>query len=163
MNPFQRRFLWSTTLLTGVTGLIYWWMENRMEPLDPWAAINHPLQPWILKAHILVAPLMVFAVGLVTANHIWKHYRSDARAGRRSGLTAMVLFLPMVISGYLIQAVTHTGWLEALAWTHLVTGVIYLGGMGLHARFVRGFLANRVRNGMRMPKAVRKQAGEASA
>ena len=69
------------------------------------------------------------------------------KAGRRSGLAAMWVFLPMVVTGYLIQAVTHTGWLGALAWTHLGTGAIYLVGLGAHHRVVRQLLARRARTG----------------
>lgn len=147
MNAFQRRLVWGSSLLTGITGGIHWWMKNMLQPVDPWAAINHPLQPWVLKAHILVAPVMVFAVGLITAEHVWKHWRQGVKAGRRSGLAAMWVFLPMVVSGYLIQAVTHAGWLSALVWTHLGTGAVYLIGLGAHHRVVRQILARRARNG----------------
>lgn len=150
MNGFQRWLVWSTSLLTGLTGLVYWWMKNHMVPVEPWAVINHPLEPWVLKVHILVAPLMIFAVGLITAEHIWRHYRQRVPSGRRSGLTAMLVFVPMVLSGYLIQAVTHAGWLEALAWTHLVTGSIYFAGMVLHARVVR--MLYRYRGSLAAPR-----------
>lgn len=137
MTPFQRWLVWSSSGATGLTGLVYWWMKHRMVPVDPWAAINHPLQPWVLKAHILVAPVMVFAVGLIASEHIWRHYRRGVRKGRRSGLTALWVFAPMVLSGYLIQAVTHVGTLEALAWVHLGTGALYLLGMVAHHRVFR--------------------------
>ncbi|MBE0617072.1 MAG: hypothetical protein IH608_03990, partial [Proteobacteria bacterium] len=130
--------LWGSSVATGVTGLVYWWMVNCMEPVDPWAAVNHPLQPWVLKAHILVAPALVFAMGLIAGEHIWRHWRQGVRAGRRSGLLAMWVFVPMVMSGYLIQAVTHAGWLEALAWAHLATGTFYLVGLAAHHRVFRG-------------------------
>ena len=137
MSTFQRWLVWSSSLLTGLTGLAYWWMKNMLEPVDPWAAINHPWQPWALKAHILVAPLMVFAVGLIAGGHVWRHYRQGVQAGRRSGLAAMWVFVPMVLTGYLIQAVTHVGWLQALAWVHLATGVIYVLGLAAHHRVFR--------------------------
>lgn len=138
MKPFPRWLLWGSSLLTGLTGLVYMYMKYLLEPLDEWAVINHPLQPLVLKAHIVVAPIMVFAVGLIAADHIWRHFRQGARAGRRSGLLAMGVFVPMVLTGYLIQAVTHAGWLQALAWTHVGMGVLYLLGLGLHHRVFRG-------------------------
>lgn len=137
MKPFQKWLLWSSSAATGLTGVVYWWMENMMEPADAWAAINHPLQPWVLKAHIVVAPVLVFAVGLVAAEHIWRHFRAGVRRGRRSGVLAMGVFVPMVLSGYLIQAVTHVGLLEALVWVHLITGVLYLLGVALHLPFLQ--------------------------
>lgn len=137
MNAFQRRLIWSSSLLTGITGLVYWWMEQALEPSQPWAVINHPLQPWVLKAHILVAPVMVFAVGLVAVDHIWRHFRQKVKPGRRSGLLAMAVFAPLVVSGYLIQAVTHQGWLTAIVWAHVVTGLLYLAALVGHHRLFR--------------------------
>lgn len=145
MNRFQRWLVWASSVLTALTGLVYWWMKNRMEPVDPWAAINHPLQPWVLKAHILVAPVMVFAVGLIAAEHVWKHYRLGVKAGRRSGLMAMWVFIPMVATGYLIQAVTHVALLEALVWVHLGTGLVYSLGLAAHHKACRQALARRAR------------------
>lgn len=133
MRPFERWFLWSSSAATGLTGVVYMWMKYFMEPSEPWAVINHPLQPWVLKAHILVAPLMVFAVGLVTASHIWRHYKLGVRQGRISGLTAALSFAPVVLTGYLIQAVTHQGWLTALAWSHIGFGVLYLLALVFHS------------------------------
>lgn len=137
MRPFPRRLLWISSLLTGATGLVYMWMKYLLEPVDAWAVINHPLQPLVLKAHILVAPVMVFAVGLIAGDHIWRHYRQGVRAGRRSGLLAMGVFVPMVLTGYLIQAVTHVTWLQAVAWSHMITGMLYLVGLLLHHRVFR--------------------------
>ena len=132
MKPFARWCIWVGSVVSGLTGLVYWWMEHMMEPVSEWAVINHPLQPWVLKAHIVTAPLLVFAIGLVATDHIWKQYRLGIRAGRRSGVSAMWVFVPMVVSGYLIQAVTAPTWLSALAWIHLGTGLAFLAGLGVH-------------------------------
>ena len=137
MKPFPRWLVWSSSLLTGATGVVYWWMKNVLVSDDPWAVVNHPLQPWVLKAHILVAPVMVFAVGLITLDHVWRHYREGVRAGRSSGLTALWLFAHMVLSGYLVQAVTDATWLSVLVWLHVGTGVAYLTGLALHHRLLR--------------------------
>ena len=126
MSTFQKWLLWSTSALTGVTGLVYWWMEEFLEPISEFAVINHPWQPFMLKAHIVVAPLLVFAVGVIWMGHIWKHIRTSVRRARRTGLTTVALIAPMVVSGYLIQALTSPGLLTALAWIHLVGGAAYL-------------------------------------
>ena len=154
MNAFQRLLVWSSSIVTGATGGVYWWMKNVLQPMDPWAAINHPLQPWVLKAHILVAPVMVFAVGLIAAEHIWRHWRQGVTMGRRSGLATMGCFLPMVLSGYLIQAVTDVGWLGALAWMHLGAGAVYLAGLLAHHPVVRRLATPSVPSGGPMHAAV---------
>jgi hypothetical protein len=115
-----------------VTGVVYWWMLNMLEPVSEFAVINHPLQPWMLKAHIVTSPLLVFALGLIAVDHVWKQYRLGIRAGRRSGTTAMWVFVPMVVSGYLVQAVTTPIWLTATVWLHLGTSMVFLVGLAAH-------------------------------
>ena len=132
MKPFARWSVWIGSALSGASGLVYWWMDHMLAPLDEWAVINHPLQPWVLKAHIVTAPLLVFAVGLIAMDHIWKQFRLGVRAGRRSGVSTMWVVGPMVVSGYLIQAVTSPGWLAAVVWIHLGTGLAYLAALGVH-------------------------------
>lgn len=132
MTPLQKWLLLGSSGITGFTGLLYWWMDHMMDPVTEWAAINHPLQPWLLKAHILSAPVLVFAVGLITSDHIMKHMKKPNLPGRNSGRTILWLLVPMGYSGYLIQTVTHEGWLSILAWTHLITGSVYLLGLGAH-------------------------------
>ena len=53
MTRFQRWFLYGSTIATAVSGITYFAMKHFLEPSDPWAVINHPLEPWALKAHIL--------------------------------------------------------------------------------------------------------------
>jgi hypothetical protein len=161
MRPFPRWLLWTSSLLTGATGLVYMYMKYMLEPMDTWAVINHPWQPAVLKLHIVVAPVMVFAVGLIWMDHVWRHFRQGVRAGRRSGVVAMAVLAPMVFTGYLIQAVTHVGWLQALAWTHIATGTIYLLGLAAHARVFRGLRGARGRNAIDDGGGVRLPEGEA--
>ena len=137
MSAFQRWLLWSTSALTGVTGLVYWWMDRFLEPLGEFAVINHPLQPWVLKAHIIVAPVLVFAVGVIWVGHVWKHVTTTMRRARRSGFLALWVLVPMVVSGYLIQAVTAPAVLGVLAWLHIGAGLAYLGGLVAHKLAVR--------------------------
>lgn len=151
MSSFEKWLLRVTTAVTFVTGVAYMWMKYFLEPTEPWAAVNHPLEPWMLKAHIVAAPLLVFAVGLVSTHHIWKHFRAGVRAGRRSGLLALAVFAPMVLSGYLIQVVTSRPWLVALAWIHIVTGVAFVLGFVLHGDVFRGSSASPRRRELRRP------------
>ena len=129
MSRFQRALLLWSSLLTAVTGVVYWWMDAMLEPVGEWAVVNHPLQPWVLKAHILVAPVLVFAIGLITVDHIWKHFRSGREWGRASGLTSMFVVVPMVVTGYLVQVTTDERWLTAIAWAHIATGLVYAVGV----------------------------------
>ena len=149
---FERWLIWLSTAGTLVTGVAYWWMKDLMTPTEPWAVINHPLQPWMLKAHILIAPVLVFAVGLITTRHIWRHYRQGVKKGRRSGLIAALAFAVLVVSGYALQVFSAELLLRVMAWTHLGLGVVYSAGLALHwpATRTRGVAARPIsRHGTR--------------
>lgn len=125
MRPFERILLWSSLVATVVTGTVYGVMKYLMTSDDPYAVVNHPLQPLMLKLHIVTVPFMVFAVGLVFTQHIYQRWRSGRSTGRGSGVLMVLTFAPMVISGYLIQAIT---WDSALFWTvavHLTASAVY--------------------------------------
>ncbi|HET7604257.1 MAG TPA: hypothetical protein VFK36_14625 [Gemmatimonadales bacterium] len=161
MTRFERWGVWSTSVATAVTGFVYLWMKYLMTPVDPWAVINHPLQPWVLKAHILVAPLLVFSMGMVALKHIWRHLRSARRTARRTGLTTALVLGPMVISGYLIQSVTGEGVLRALAIAHIATGTVYALGLLAHQVMVRRALRDS-RGGVAAAPAAASAGGRSS-
>lgn len=137
MNRFQRLFLWWSSATTAVSGLSYGWMKYLLKPAQPWAAVNHPLEPWMLKLHILTAPLMIFSVGLIASNHIWRHWKSRLPTGRRTGVLTGAAFGPLVLTGYLIQAVTVPWALEGLTWIHVGLGLSCTAGLFMHRLFVR--------------------------
>ena len=137
MKPFAKWLVWVSSAATVLTGVVYFWMDRMMSPVDEFAVINHPLQPLVLKAHILVAPVLVFAVGMIALDHIWKYFRGTIRRGRRTGLGSMWPILPMIATGYLIQSITHVGWLEVIAWAHIAFGVAYALALVAHQVAVR--------------------------
>ena len=151
MKPFARWCIWTGSVLAGLTGMVYWWMVHMMEPVSEFAVINHPLQPWVLKAHIVTSPLLVFALGIIATDHVWRQYRLGIRAGRRSGTSAMWLSAPMIVSGYLVQAITTPLWLSAVAWLHLGTGIAFLVGVGIHQLVVPRRRGRRIQREVDLP------------
>jgi hypothetical protein len=132
MTRFERWMLLGSLALAGVSGGIYAWMKYLMATDDPYAVVNHPLQPLMLKVHIVTAPLLVFAIGLVFMQHVYRQWRSGRPAGRTSGLVTGLVAFPMILSGYLIQTVTSEALLKWLVVVHLVTGAAYLVGFTVH-------------------------------
>jgi hypothetical protein len=132
MSRFEKWNVWIASVLVTATGLGLLWTKYLMRAQDPWSVINHPLQPWFLKAHIITAPLLVFAIGLIATRHIWPHFRAGIRRGRTSGILAAFFALPMILTGYLIQVVTHAAWLRALAMSHIALGLVFAVGLTVH-------------------------------
>lgn len=137
MSRFERWCIWITSAITAVTGVGLLWTKYFLETSDPWAVVNSPFQPWLLRSHLIVAPLLVFAIGLITTRHIWRHFRTAVRMGRRSGVTTALVVFPMIVSGYLIQVMTGRGWLMAMVVAHILTGVVYAAGLALHQVAIR--------------------------
>lgn len=137
----------STVLVAG-TGAVYAGMRYLMAPADPFAVVNHPLQPTAQHLHVLFAPLLVFGAGLVWREHVWKHYRQGVRTGRRSGLGMLFTIAPMVVSGYLIQTTVTPGWRTAWIVVHLATSAIWLLAYAGHAVLaVKRWRSARARRG----------------
>ncbi len=132
MTRFERWSVWTTSAATIASGAVYLWMKYFMVSDEPYAVINHPLQPWVLKIHILVSPLLVFALGLIALKHVAAHLRRKVKGGRRSGLLLAASAGPMVVSGYLIQVLTNEQWLRIAALTHILTGTLFALGAAAH-------------------------------
>jgi hypothetical protein len=132
VTAVERWLLWASAAVTTGTGLVYLWMKYLLTGSDPYTVVNHPLQPLVLKLHILAAPVLVFALGVFTVRHIWPQVVSRRPVARRSGLTTMLVAGPMVLTGYLVQALTNEGWLRAVAWGHIATGLLFALGVVLH-------------------------------
>jgi hypothetical protein len=113
-----------STLLVGLTGIVYGYMRYCAQPEDPYSLVNHPWQPALRDAHILLAPLMVFSVGWIWQDHVWKRVRTGFRRRRRSGWALFALAGPMVLSGYLLQVAAEPCWRNV--WI-----VLHVGGSGL--------------------------------
>lgn len=132
MNRFEKWTLWISFALTAITGVGLLWTKYFMHTDDPWAVINHPLQPWLLKAHIVAAPALVFALGLIGSKHIWKHFKARVAVGRRTGIVTVLMAGLMIVTGYFIQIVTQVVSLKVLAISHIALGFVFLVGFVAH-------------------------------
>jgi len=122
----ERALHHASNVLVAGTGLVYAWMIYLVTPEDPFALANHPWQPELQSAHILFAPLVVFAVGYSWQSHVWMRLRFRFPHKRRTGLCLFALFLPMVVSGYGLQVAVnetvHATWL----WMHWISSGLWI-------------------------------------
>ncbi len=126
MSRFERALLNLSTLVSTITGLVYLVMKYVMKSEDPFSVLGHPWQPHFLAAHLLTGPVVIFALGLIAREHVVGMYiESEARRGRRSGMSLILLTTPMVFSGYLLQIVTEPGPRKALVVTHVASGLLF--------------------------------------
>ena len=144
MTPLERFMLSLSTAIVGLSGLVHAVMKYLMTPVDPYAVVNHPLQPWVLDTHVLAAPLMIFAVGLIAQDHILAQLRMRQNGtGRLSGLLALWCLLPMLSTGYLIQVTTNESLRFGFVIIHMSTGGLYLILFAAHLIISRRAAARR--------------------
>lgn len=132
MTRGEARLQHVANLLVGGTGLVYAWMRYLAEPADEFAVVNHPWQPDVQHLHVLTAPLLVFASGLIWRDHVWRRVRSGFRPRRRLGLALFALLVPMIASGYLLQVATSEPWRAAYGWLHLATSLLWVAAYVAH-------------------------------
>lgn len=130
MSPLERWSLHLAALLTGGTGLLDGWLRWFGEQVGEFGPEPHPWLGLAQHLHVLTAPLLLFALGMVVRGHLWARLRKGPE-GRRTGLGAALLIAPMVLSGYGIQVVTSPLWRSGLAWAHgLSAGLFLLAYLG---------------------------------
>ena len=131
MSRTAKWFVHLSALAVILTGLVYGWMRYFAVSEDPYAVVNHPWQPTLQHLHILAAPILVFAVGLIWYAHIWPHLISRGRR-RRTGIFLVLGLLPMVASGYLLQVSVDELWRQIWIWTHVGSSVSWAGAYAGH-------------------------------
>lgn len=141
MSPLERWSLHAAALLTAGTGALdgsLRWFGQRMGEFGPEPS------PWLGLAqhlHVLVAPLLVFCLGVLVRGHLWARLRSGS-AGRRTGLGIAFLLAPMIVSGYAVQVAVDPAWRNAFSWSHgLSAGLFLLAYAGHVLRTVLAFRA----------------------
>lgn len=132
MSRAERWLLDVANLLVAGTGIVYAVMRYLMTPADEWMVVNHPWQPHVQHLHVLAAPLLVFAGGLIWRHHVLAKLRADGPGGRRSGLVLTALLAPMVLSGALIQVSVSEGWRTVWIAVHLITSGLWIVAMIAH-------------------------------
>ncbi len=137
MTPFEKWLVWIASGAVGASGIAYGAMKYLLRSEDPYAVVHHPWQPFFLKLHVLTAPVLVFAVGVVFTRHVVKHWQSGRVASRGSGVAIVATLIPMILSGYLIQTLTSTSWIFRVAVLHMAASATYLGGVLVHEAIAR--------------------------
>jgi hypothetical protein len=132
VSRLQLVWLHLSVALTAVTGIVFAWMKYFMRSTDEFSVVNHPLQPWMLAAHVVVAPALLFVLGWTFSNHIVPKFRYGNGRNRRTGIASAALIVPMALSAYLLQIATNESLRTAMAWAHWISSGLFLLGYLIH-------------------------------
>lgn len=130
---------WLSNLLVGATGVALLVLRLSPPPEDAFATVP-PSFPFWQHTHVLLAPVLVFLLGLLWARHASPSLRAG-RPRRLSGITSLLLAAVMVASGYGLQVAVSETLREVFRWLHTAAGVLWLATGGLH------LLGRRATNG----------------
>ncbi|MEO8587530.1 MAG: hypothetical protein ABI584_15295 [Acidobacteriota bacterium] len=113
-------------LLVGLSGVAYGVMKYLMAGSDPDSRAGHPWQQPMLKLHVLAAPFLVFALGLVFSGHALTRLQAGEETGRASGTGLLSFAAPLVLTGPLIQVFTGDSARHWTGWIHAALGAVYV-------------------------------------
>ena len=120
-----------STLLVGGTGLVYAWFRYLAGPPEGFA-VTHPWEPSTQHLHVLAAPLLVFAVGLLWRAHVIASWKRNGASRRRSGVVIALASFPMIASGYFLQIAVDAGWRRAWGVLHTGGSLVWLASSLIH-------------------------------
>ena len=127
-------FLVSFLLLT-VTGIFYlYYRDAAPKSIDPFSVVSSPWQSWMIKLHILIAPLFVFMVGWIIAKHDLPRYSQKRKSGKKSGISNGLLLFIAISTGYLLQVFTDETNLKIVSWAHILVSMLALTAVFVHQK-----------------------------
>ena len=136
---FERWLHHGGTIAVGATGIVLGVMKYLMEP-DPnsFSIVGHPWQPHVQHLHVLAAPLLVLAIGMMLRQHVLDRiFQATFKRARRTGLIMAAVLLPMIATGYLLQVVNHELTRQALVVVHLCSSGLFLASTIAHVVVAR--------------------------
>lgn len=132
MKAWEARVIRWCFALASASGVAYGVMKYLLAGSDPDSRVGHPWQPAILAAHVLAAPVAVFAMGLLLRAHALPQLKRGEPEGRGTGLALTAIGIPLVFSGYLVQVFTGEALRKGSGWTHAALGVVFALAFVLH-------------------------------
>lgn len=132
MTPLERWSLHLAALLTAISGLGYGWTRYFGQRLGEFGPEPHPLQALFQHTHVLTAPTLLFALGMVVKGHALPALRSRKAQGWKAGLALTLLLAPLILSGYCLQVCVDPHWRAAFAWAHGPLALLFLLAYATH-------------------------------
>jgi uncharacterized membrane protein YidH (DUF202 family) len=118
--------------LASASGIVFGAMKYFLSGSNPDSRLGHPWQPAVLAAHVLAAPVAVFAMGLLLRGHTLPRLKRGEPEGRTSGLSLAAAGMPLVFSGYLVQVLTGEALRKWTGWIHAALGLLFALAFLMH-------------------------------
>lgn len=131
------RFVHLTSYLTIGHGILYYVIKNFMTNETQYGIRPNEYQGLIQSVHIILSPILIFALGLLWKNHILKFFRKKS-IKLYSGIILTTTLITISFSGYLIQIIYNIKGKEIATYIHLIFSALYIGSY-LYHHFKKNF------------------------
>ena len=132
MKRWEAWFIRAGFALVSASGVLLAVLKYVLAGSDPDSRVSNPWQPAAVAAHVLVAPVAVFVLGLLWRAHALSRLKSGEPEGRSSGTTLTAIGLPLVLSGYVVQVLTGESARRWTGWLHAALGLVFALAFALH-------------------------------
>lgn len=132
MRSLERWSLRVGFTLATLTGVVYGLLRYLGKVNGEFGPEPSHWEPFWQHAHVLAAPVLLFALGSAARGHVTGMLHRGVQRGRRTGLMLAVIGAPLVLGGYAVQVVTQLGVRNALGWTHAGVGALFAVLYGVH-------------------------------
>ena len=118
-----------SVVVMAVTGLWLTWIVFLAPPPQEseteMFAVGDPWQPLLNVIHVVVAPVLIFAIGFIWREHVWRRIGFDNAQRRKSGVVLVLLGGPLVLGGYCLQVTDNETLRSIFGWTHAAAGALF--------------------------------------
>ncbi len=108
-----------------ITGLAYLYFRDFVPRSDAtFSVVSSPWQSWMIKIHVVLAPVFIFWVGWISITHTMNRLKRKIKRGKKTGLINVGLLSVSIMTGYFIQVITHEIGLKVVSNLHIYISII---------------------------------------
>ncbi len=113
MTKLERRIFTLSNLLVSIIGLVYFIYKYFFKNETEFGLRPHEYTSTFLHLHIITVPILLICFGYLLSKHIIPKLTKGNSQRKLSGISLLVLFFLMTLSGYLLQmAFENTQYVE---------------------------------------------------
>lgn len=139
MTKKERSVAILTFSLTGISGVLIFILKEWGTSAGPFGPVQHHLLKEVVLIHNLLNLSYLIVLGWLASIHIMPKLRLTATDRKRSGLTLLIIFLLIPISGQILLYLSDKNILELSRTIHLIFGLTGLLFLYIHSRKKKAF------------------------
>jgi len=121
LGPLSRRAVYALCLLLLLSGAAWLVLHTWLRVEGPFGPEHHPLEPWLMRLHGLLALPALLGLGALLPIHVWPAWRPRGR--RTSGLVLIGACGLLALGGWALYYVAGDATRQWVSISHWVLGL----------------------------------------